>query len=86
MNTRQKVTAGVFIIVVLIIGGLWYFMQDSQTPSTNTEDQSTQSETDSADASIDQDLSGIDTQMADLNADLSSTDSSFNDQPISQAE
>ena len=95
-NTAKTVTA--VIIVLLVAGGgyYWYTHMPSQTGSYATAQQnsgeattatavaSLPGGTSDSDASLNSDTAAIDAQMNGLNTDNTDTNSSINDQPISQ--
>ena len=92
----------VFLVVVLIVLGIWYLVTGknqpappqnpatAQTAVTTTQTQSTPadsiSKSGSSDASFSADLISIDAQLKVVDTNSTSVDQSLNDKPVAQTE
>jgi hypothetical protein len=91
----------IFLVVVLVIAGLWYVLagkSQSVYPQNSAVSQSVTTSTgqprpsdsvstrDNSNASLDQDLSSVDAQLNAINSNSASVDQSLNDTPVSQTE
>jgi hypothetical protein len=98
MSSTTKTIVWIVIVVIVILG-IWYFVQLKSQPSNSQIDSSVasaaqQSAVDNyqpspknvSDDSVDKDMTNIDANIKALDNDSAQADQSLNDQPISQAE